>query len=116
MKINTNVTEIVKDRNNYVQCGNEQIEADQFLLTAGAWTSQLAKGLGYRIPLVAGKGYSITISNSNLTFGLPMSLTEAKVGICSYNGAIRIGGTMELSGFNTYMDLKRLQQIRDGMD
>ena len=38
--------------------------ADSFLLAAGAWTPPLAKMLGVRFPMQAGKGYSFSVSPS----------------------------------------------------
>src|SRR5690606_8638490 len=73
--------------------------------------------LGYNLPIQAGKGYSITISNPNLTFNHPMHFGDAdsRAAVSPFDGALRIGGTMELSGINTDLDKKRLQGIRDSV-
>ncbi|HEX5790921.1 MAG TPA: FAD-dependent oxidoreductase, partial [Luteolibacter sp.] len=36
-------------------------EADQFVLAGGVWTAELARQIGLNLPLVAGKGYSLTL-------------------------------------------------------
>ncbi|GHH98866.1 NAD(P)/FAD-dependent oxidoreductase [Neobacillus kokaensis] len=98
-----------------VMSGQERFEADKFLLTAGAWSGDLAKQLGYSLPMQAGKGYSITISNPNLKLKHPLYLGDSRAGVSPFNGAIRIGGTMELSGINTHLDKNRIQGIRQSV-
>ncbi|ABV38149.1 D-amino acid dehydrogenase [Shewanella sediminis HAW-EB3] len=80
------------------------IEADEFILANGAWSGQTAASLGLKIPVQAGKGISITLSNdpdnkcAPATFDCrtPFILSEAKVAVTPFNNEIRFGGTMEL--------------------
>lgn len=113
-KTETEVKELHRRENSIIgaRCDEGWIEADAFLLTAGAWSGQLAKQLEYHIPMTAGKGYSITISAPSLPFTHPLHLADAKAGITPFEGALRIGGTMELSGINTNIDKQRAQNIR----
>lgn len=117
LRANTEVTNIerVADKATALKSGEEKFDADAFLLTAGAWSGNLAKQFGYTLPLQAGKGYSITISNPNLKFSHPVYLGDTKSGISPFNGATRIGGTMELSGLNSTIDTKRIQGIRNSV-
>lgn len=90
----------------------ERLAADSFLISAGAWTGEIAKAFNLTIPIQAGKGYSVTISNSNLQFSHPLYLGDTKSGVSPFNHAVRIGGTMELSGINTKLDKNRINGIR----
>jgi len=80
------------------------ISADEFILANGAWSGETGKRLGLELPVQAGKGISITISNdpnnkcSPTTFDCktPFILSEAKVAVTPFNNEIRFGGTMEL--------------------
>lgn len=117
LRMNTEVTEIEKVENKVIaiKCGEERFEADTFLLTAGAWSGFLAKQFNYNLPIQAGKGYSITISNPKLKFEHPIYLGDSKSGISPFNGSTRIGGTMELSGINSIIDSNRIQGVRNSV-
>jgi D-amino-acid dehydrogenase len=90
--------------------------ADRVLLAAGAWTGQLAAQWGYRIPLEAGKGYSITIRNPDLNVQQPIDLIEARAAMTPFDGAFRAAGTMELSGLNTNLVRTRVNAIRASVE
>lgn len=118
IKENTEVTDFIIEngRIKAVMTSDGKIEADQFLLTAGVWSGLIAKQLGLKLPMTAGKGYSITIDNpENASFKTSLYLGTSKVGLSPYNGALRIAGTMELSGMNTYIDEKRVQGLRNSV-
>ncbi|RTR39894.1 FAD-dependent oxidoreductase [Shewanella canadensis] len=80
------------------------ISADEFILANGAWSGQMGKTLGLKLPVQAGKGISITLNNvpnkqhAHATFDCktPFILSEAKVAVTPFNNEIRFGGTMEL--------------------
>ncbi len=88
------------------------IEGEQFVLAAGAWSGLLARKLGFDLPVQAGKGYSITLQNPTFKIQRPLYLDEAKVGCTPFNGALRLAGTMELSGVNSDLHPQRLRAIR----
>lgn len=98
-----------------IKTKSDSIKADYFLLAAGAWSGTLAKKMDYALPLTAGKGYSITIQNPTAIVNRPLYLGDLKTGITPFNGALRMGGTMELSGINTTLDRKRIQGIRSAV-
>jgi D-amino-acid dehydrogenase len=95
-----------------LQAGGEQIQADVFVLTAGVQTGSLARRVGLKLPVIAGKGYSLTFMEPNLTFRHPLYLGDTKVAVSPYSGALRVGGTMEFSGPNTRIDARRVESIR----
>lgn len=98
-----------------VSASSYSMQADRFLLTAGAWTGLLAKKFGFNLPITAGKGYSITIKQPNLQFTHPIYFGDNRTEITPYNGLVRLGGTMELSGINTVLNEKRIDSIRKGI-
>ena len=85
--------------------------ADAFLLAAGAWTPPLAKMIGVRFPMQAGKGYSFSVGPSvdarSTRSCWPTSTSAAP----RLSGRMRIGGTMEFSGLNVRLDHKRIDDI-----
>jgi D-amino-acid dehydrogenase len=99
-----------------VRTAGSEVTGDRFVLAAGAWTGRLAATLGRPLPVQAGKGYSITLRAAAApTVGRPMLLAEAHVALTPFDGAIRIGGTMELSGINERLDRRRVEAIRSTM-
>jgi D-amino-acid dehydrogenase len=84
--------------------------ADSLLLAAGAWTPPLAKMLGVRFPMQAGKGYSFSVSPSVMP-SHSILLADVHVGCTPFSGRMRIGGTMEFSGLNVRLDHKRIDDI-----
>ncbi|MDI3339617.1 MAG: FAD-dependent oxidoreductase [Sphaerobacter sp.] len=89
-------------------------EADQVLIAAGAWTGKVAALAGLFIPMQAGKGYNITVQNSEVQLSHPLYLVDVRVAVSPYKGALRIAGTMELSGINTVLDEARVDALRRG--
>lgn len=74
------------------------VEADLVVLAAGSWSSKLARGLGIRIPMLAGMGQGVTVTKPPHPIETPTILTEARVAITPISNGIRFGGTMELGG------------------
>jgi D-amino-acid dehydrogenase len=88
------------------------IEADAVLLAAGAWSGAVAKRMGFALPMEAGKGYSITIDQPPLDVRHPLDMIEARAAITPFDGALRVAGTMELSGLNVKLLQPRVEAIR----
>lgn len=92
--------------------GGDVIEGDEVLLATGAEAASLAARAGFELPMQAGKGYSLTIRNPKLKLGRSMYLVEGRVALAPYDGALRLAGTMELSGINTNLYEERIAGIR----
>lgn len=89
----------------------EVIEADTVVLCGGAWSPQLARELGLRLPMQAGKGYSLTLPQPRQLPQICSVLAEARVAVTPLQGALRVGGTMEIAGLNQRIDPRRIQGI-----
>ena len=87
------------------------VEGDAFVIAAGAWSGELASRFGARLPVQAGKGYSITVRHPPMQLSQPLYLAEAKIGVTPFEGALRLAGTMELSGLNLRLDNKRIAAL-----
>jgi D-amino-acid dehydrogenase len=92
------------------------LEADRVVIAAGAWSGVLASGVGYRLPIQAGKGYSITLTHPEASVRRPLYLDEARIAVSNFDGALRLGGTMELSGLDPALDMRRIEAVRRGAD
>ena len=95
-----------------VQTSAGAFEGDVFLMAAGAWSGRLARRFGFRLPVEAGKGYSVTITQPAVRPTRPLYLYEWRVGASPFDGGLRLGGTMELSGNNARIPRSRITAIR----
>ncbi|HUG53044.1 MAG TPA: FAD-dependent oxidoreductase [Vicinamibacteria bacterium] len=87
------------------------LPADEFVLAAGAWSATLARPLGLRIPLQAGKGYSLTLPWPRPRPAVCAILSEARVAVTPLADALRFGGTLELGGLDRSIDPERIEGI-----
>jgi D-amino-acid dehydrogenase len=88
-----------------------EVTGGQFVLAGGAWSPETLKPLGLRLPMQAGKGYSLTLPAPGQLPGICSILTEARVAVTPMGGTLRVGGTMELAGLHTRIDPRRVQGI-----
>ncbi|MEM6720857.1 MAG: FAD-dependent oxidoreductase [Bacteroidota bacterium] len=93
-----------------VQTSKRTLKADEFILSAGSWSSVLAKKLRIRLPLQAGKGYRIDMKEST-GITMPAILAEAKVAVTPMQGFTRFAGTMEIGGINHNINKTRVKAI-----
>ncbi len=94
-----------------VQTGETSIEADEFVLCGGAWSEKAVKPLGLTLPMQAGKGYSLTLSQPPELPALCSILTEARVAVTPMGNQLRLGGTMELAGLDQSINQRRVHGI-----
>jgi D-amino-acid dehydrogenase len=90
---------------------SREVEADEFILAGGSWSPGIARDLGLKIPIQPGKGFSLTVPNPRELPQICSIFTEARVAITPMDGALRFGGTMELSGLNETIDPRRIRGI-----
>lgn len=92
------------------------LEADEVLIAAGAWSGELAAMAGVGLPMQAGKGYNITVQQPEIEVRHSIYFSEARIACTPFNDALRLAGTMEMSGINTELDTRRVDAIRRGAD
>jgi D-amino-acid dehydrogenase len=89
--------------------------ADEYVLAGGVWSSELARELGLRLPMEAGKGYSLTLDAPPRLPRLCAILSEARVAMTPMGASLRFGGTMELAGVDTAVDLARVRGMAESV-
>jgi D-amino-acid dehydrogenase len=97
-----------------VRTNGGDLAADAFVVAAGALTPTLGRDLGCRLPIQPGKGYSITMNRPSRCPTLPLIFEEHRVAITPMPSAYRIGSTMEFAGYDSTLNRKRLNLLRDG--
>jgi len=91
------------------------IAADEYVLAGGVWSPELARDIGHGLPMEAGKGYSLTLDAPPRLPRICAILSEARVAMTPMDGSLRFGGTMELAGVDTEVDLARVRGIADSV-
>lgn len=88
--------------------------ADEYVLAGGSWSPSMVHGLGIRLPLQAGKGYSLTLDRPRLHLTKSLILTERRVAVTPMGETLRFGGTMEIAGHSDAVRPERVEQIIAG--
>lgn len=87
------------------------VAGDEFVLAGGSWSPTLARVLGLRLLMQAGKGYSLTVEKPKQLPQLSYIFTEARLAVTPMCGALRFGGTMEIAGLNLDINPARVRGI-----
>ncbi len=111
-----NAFENGRGRISKVITGKQDHDADAVVLAGGSWSRELAEKLEVKLPLVPGRGYSVTLENSPYRVNHPAVLMEGRVAITPMDGnKIRFGGTMEITSTHAAPRLRRVQGILDSV-
>ena len=89
------------------------ILASEVVLAGGAWSPSLTEYLDLHLPIQPAKGYSVTVKKPEKAPGLPLMLTEARVGVNPMADTLRFAGTLELAGLDLTINPRRVQAILD---
>jgi D-amino-acid dehydrogenase len=89
------------------------LAADGYVLALGAWSAELARGLGLDLPVYPVKGYSITLPVRDGDVAPHVSLTdeERKLVYSRLGSRLRVAGMAELGGFDASVDRRRCDAI-----
>ncbi|GAA5129734.1 FAD-dependent oxidoreductase [Luteolibacter yonseiensis] len=94
-----------------VSGNGRSFEGKQFVVAGGSWTPELLKLAGIKLPLQAGKGYSLTLPEPPELPQLCSIFAEAKVAITPMGSGLRFGGTMEVGGLDLSVNPSRVRGI-----
>jgi D-amino-acid dehydrogenase len=95
-----------------VRTSDGPIAAKEVVLAAGSWAPGLARDLRLRIPIQAGKGYSLTFPAPAAAPEVPFILGEDRVAVTPLGDRLRLAGTMELAGLDLSVNERRVAAIR----
>jgi D-amino-acid dehydrogenase len=108
---NREVNSFTRDGSKALAAG--EFAADAFVVATGAWTPQLNRELGCRIPIQPGKGYSITMPRPERCPSVPLIFEEHRVAVTPMRSGYRLGSTMEFAGYDATLNPERLNLLRD---
>lgn len=90
-------------------------DSDLVVLAAGSWSRPFAQMAGEHLPLMPGKGYSMTVDVAHQPLRYPCILLEAKVALTPWPTRLRIGSTMEIGSVNDRILYPRVQGILEAV-
>ena len=89
-------------------------QSGHYVLATGSWSPALAKMLGLRLPIQPGKGYSITYEKPEGCVETSLVLSEASMAVTPWESGLRLGGTMEFSGYDERINTRRVEALKRG--
>jgi D-amino-acid dehydrogenase len=104
-KAGTRIAAIITDKG--------KIDVEELVIATGSWLPVVTKMMGVKLLLQPGKGYSHTYQYVEKNIKYPAILVDGRCAITPWGHQLRIGGTMELSGINNQVLIKRMQGIYD---
>lgn len=90
----------------------QTLSFDELVIATGSWTPLLAKKLGIKILIQAGKGYRINVHRKT-GINYPAILAERNTAVSPMTGFTRFGGTIEIAGINHNINPLRVKAIAD---
>ncbi len=114
---NTEVTDFEFINNNIqsLVTSKGKLSFDQIIIATGSWSGTVVKKLNLNLPMQAGKGYSFTLLNVQKNTRIPSIFLEARVAVTPMSNALRFGGTMEITGVDHSINMKRVKGIVDSI-
>ena len=95
--------ETAGDRVSAVHTDKGVVRGDMYIMALGSFSTPMARTLGIRLPIYPVKGYSLTVPIANPEKAPVSTVMDEsyKVAITRLGDRIRVGGTAELSGYNS---------------
>lgn len=88
------------------------------VLASGSWSPDVARRLGLAVPILGGKGYSMTLTappGGTLAMpARPIMIVDRKIAVTPYPDRLRVAGTLELVNQDMSISPRRLAAIHSG--
>lgn len=91
-----------------------EIRAEQIVVATGPWSEALGQMLGFRLPVIGAKGYSLVLPPAQPHPQRSIYLIERKVAVNPHRDALRIAGTLELVRNDFSINARRVDVIVRG--
>lgn len=90
-----------------------RIETDCLVLATGVWSNQLLRQLGYRVPLVAKRGYHVMYAEPAIEVSRPIMSASRHVLLTPMRDGLRVAGTAEFAVIDAPPDYTRARALID---
>ena len=94
-----------------VTTGKDTWTGKNFVLSAGSFSAELVNKIKLKIPLMAGKGYSVTMESPPQKPAIPAILVEARIASTPMGHTWRFGGTMTVTQGSRLINQRKLNAM-----
>jgi len=110
--IKQNVKNLIQ-KENFIELSleNKKINFDKIIISAGAWSNQIANMLGDQFPLDTERGYHILFETNEKLINRPVAWSESGFYLIQIHDGIRAAGTVEIAGLKKSPNKKRIEMI-----
>ena len=92
---------------------NKQVEFDEMILCAGAWSNNIANMVGENFPLDTERGYHVLFETEQQLINRPIAWSESGFYLIQIDDGVRAAGTVEIAGLTKPPNKKRTQMIEN---
>ena len=93
-----------------VVSGKERFVADRYVVAIGSYSTPLLRRAGVLLPVQPAKGYSVTFSGQP-SLRIPIIDDDLHAAVVPLQGAIRVAGTAEFSGYDRTLNHARIRNL-----
>lgn len=96
-----------------VVAAQERLIADRYVIAAGSYSAPFLERIGISLPVRPVKGYSVTFDRLAAEGGLRLPLVDDDLHavVVPINGAIRVAGTAEFTGYDQSPNARRIGNL-----
>ena len=106
--IRTDVTGLTKNEEGWtLETNDGPLSAQKIVLAAGVWSAALLEPLGFKIPLVAERGYHVEFPNAHMQLHNSIMDVDAKIVASSMEDGLRIAGSSEFAAVDAAADPRK---------
>ncbi len=88
-----------------------QINADQLVVAAGAWSNEFARQLDYKVPMITERGYHSMIEDPGVELHCPVMSVSRHFVMTPLEGGLRVAGTAEFASLQAEPDYRRAKVL-----
>ena len=114
-KFNTEIEGLISDDNEIVGVKTKEgtLTADRYLMCLGSYSTLLLANVGVVVPVYPIKGYSLTLPVVDETKAPVSTIMDEtyKVAVTRFEDRIRVGGTAEITSYDTSLQEKRRKNV-----
>ena len=104
---------IQKEDSIIVVLDQEQIEFDEIVISAGAWSNIIAKMIGEDFPLDTERGYHVLFKTNEKLIDRPIGWSQSGFYLIQIEEGIRAAGTVEIAGLYKKPNIQRIKMIEN---
>ncbi|MEO0773112.1 MAG: FAD-dependent oxidoreductase [Pseudomonadota bacterium] len=90
-----------------IECEGQVFHSDTVVLCMGAWSGDLLRPLGHRLPLITERGYHVQFADPGITLGNSVMDVDAACIASSMEHGVRFAGQAEFAPNNAPVDPRR---------